>query len=437
MLKFLERSEPSLMSIYFRGSPAPRAENFGDLRSHGIDVQPAKAREGMHWALSLRHPEWGEAALFSPKDLRLPRREEIAMSAGLHRYEREAFEAAGCGIVMRVASKRASVLRDRKNALRFASAVMGREAIGLSDHASYMMWSRESVLEEVAHDADLDVGQLVCVHNVLEDGDDDGERRVLWMHTHGLAKLGAFDIDILNPSDDLAHGEGFDVVRSLMWAIVEGHVSPSESDVMLAHPGGRGCLVPAGQFMAKASAAFTDLRDAEGHTDDRSVVCEKRGGMLGMFGSKPRPNRFLSSEFRDGMTVPFTAAATELMADRARGTSKLFREFAGEFEEFGATAIAKLGYETDSGGREHLWFEVHGTTEHDMEATLGNQPFDIARMNAGDRGRHSWDRLSDWRIMTPVGSISPSQLRLARAIRENPEAVRTMAAMMAAMSGAG
>ena len=75
-------------------------------------------------------------------------------------------------------------------------------------------------------------------------------------------------------------------------------------------------------------------------------------------------------------------------AERARKSIGVFKRYMEEFAEFECPAIAKIGYETDSGkGREHLWFTVHGVGRDDLDATLESSPHDIARMKKGQRER--------------------------------------------------
>ena len=67
--------------------------------------------------------------------------------------------------------------------------------------------------------------------------------------------------------------------------------------------------------------------------------------------ARPPPGQFV-------IYVP--TSMTELMAERAKATLGVLRAMAAEFAEFEVVTIAKLGYPTRDGGKEHLWFEVHG-----------------------------------------------------------------------------
>jgi len=188
-------------------------------------------------------------------------------------------------------------------------------------------------------------------------------------------------------------------------------------------PGGLVRLVDCKTFMASAPSAEVEARDApEDHNNKRVVLCEPGGGVFARFKKGVRAAKFLKRELPERGIVPYSQAATELMAERARATIGVFAGAIAELKEFEFPTIVKMGYPTDSGGednREHLWFEVHDIGQDAIDATLVNEPFDIAAMHQGQRGRHPFDRLTDWQIMTPAGSISPQSLGGLRVIRDN------------------
>lgn len=114
------------------------------------------------------------------------------------------------------------------------------------------------------------------------------------------------------------------------------------------------------------------------------------------------------------------------MARRAHDSLPRLRALAAELAELEAVAIVKLGLDTDHGGHEHLWFEVHGFDEDAVDATLMNAPFHIARLKQGDRGRQSLAALSDWAILTPIGRIDPRSTRTLRHIRDNWDRLKAL-----------
>jgi hypothetical protein len=100
--------------------------------------------------------------------------------------------------------------------------------------------------------------------------------------------------------------------------------------------------------------------------------------------------------------------------------SKLHEEFA----QLGCRTGVKLGYPTDGGGREHMWFLVEELGAASILATLLNEPYDVSTLQRGDRGRHAVELLTDWVIHTPLGVITPRSQVVARIVRERPDEVR-------------
>ena len=117
------------------------------------------------------------------------------------------------------------------------------------------------------------------------------------------------------------------------------------------------------------------------------------------------------------------------MAGRARQTVPLLKAIREEFAGFPFPTLMKLGLPTDDGNdHEHLWFEVHAIEGDTVDATLVNQPFAIASLKAGQRGTHSLEKLSDWTLLTPAGSVTPRETRTLRELRAHKDELREMLA---------
>lgn len=447
MFGLLKREIPSIGSVYFRGSAGvpPRAEEFSYLKAYGVEIARREADKDFYWSLSLRHKKWGDAEVVALRNMAVYPEALIDWSPGLSDDEKTLAKAAGVGISVRVASTRKNVLADRKRLLRYLAWLMGDDGLVAADHGSELFWSRGMLEDELSHDADLDVEALYCIHAVTADdpengdGDDEEGPRISWLHTHGLASIGAFDFDILAPGPTLSDGPS-DPLRAIAFAILEGSVQPSTPDFHLAHPGGRIRFIPAYEFQRSAPAEFAALRTHdENHSDNRSVICEPARGLLARFRKGVRPSGFFSGTIADNTVFRFSSAASDLMAERARSTFGVFRELVGELAEFELPCVVKLGYPTagaaDPSDREHLWFEVHGVADGSIDATLVNQPHNVPSMNEGDRGTHSPELLSDWMIMTPIGPITPRQMRPAREIREDKDRFRQFMQMVAGTAG--
>src|SRR5688572_20614080 len=63
----LEAGGACLGAVLFEGIEPPRAESFAGLVRRGVELAPAPAGADAHWRLTLRHPTWGRAELFTPR----------------------------------------------------------------------------------------------------------------------------------------------------------------------------------------------------------------------------------------------------------------------------------------------------------------------------------------------------------------------------------
>ena len=414
-------------SVLFRGRLAPRAEEFAHLEHRGLTIARVEPNPEAHWAMRLWHPKWGAADVVCLRECPRPSRQLIDFDPMLTRQEREQAYLGESTVSVVLEGERQDVLRDRKTLLRFLRAVMGGDGMVAVDHTAQRFWPREALDDELCHDSDLDIESLYTLHAVTDQKDED---RVVWLHSHGLAEIGLFDFDILEPSEDLL-GRGRDALRVIAFAILEGEVNRNTPRFALMRPGGDVRFVDARDFQKRAGAAANALRVGadEEHTRNRSVLCDPAAGLLGRLFGQMIPSRLLSQAAPDEMTVPFSTAASNLMAERAKGTYLQFRQLAGEFAEFEFPVIVKLGYRVDGGGpddREHIWFHVHELRDDRIDATLESAPFSISRMRKGQRGWHLNELLTDWAILTPLGTITPRYTVPARQIRGSRDQFRQL-----------
>lgn len=416
-----------LASVLFPGGVPPRVEELSGLSPNAFTIQREPDVEGAHWWLRLTHPVWGAAEVICFRSPELPPAEIIEPCLNLTADEKAAIVDARSVVTVRLAETTSNILADRKRLLRFGRAVMDQYGIAVVDHFSWLFWSRQSLEEELAHDADLDVSALYVLHAVT----DEETGVVGWLHSHGLAEIGYFDFDVLSPSNAVL-GRGSDVLRGIAFGIIEGHIQPSMASFTIAQPGGVVSLVEASEFARRASPEVLALWPAdEDHRSKRSILCEPRTGLLSRWFNKVAPSKFLSVADPEQVLIQFSPEATDRMSRRARATYGVFRSLFEEFRELNLPIMVKCGIRTDSGGetdREHLWFSVHELADDTIDATLDNQPFDVSALHQGDRRTLSVDTLTEWRILTPAGSISPDNMTVARAIRDNKDEIKKMMA---------
>lgn len=405
------------------------------LAGTGVKVASGeKSDDG--WVLELKHPRWGKAQLIRDKQVGPPPAEDLSFMVGLDKEQLEEIKTCTSVLVLRVVPTSENVLIDRKFMLRFAAAIMGSQATAFYDLAAYRVWTSDDPADELDHDAPLDISSLFVIHCVIgdapkkkpkaktKDGDEQECEPITWMHTHGLAALGGFDIDVLRPHPD-THRGSFELFTSLAYAMLEGEIRPDSADVQLWAAGGPVDMVPAEEFEASGHAADRALRSHdEAYSTNRSVLCEPRGFAAKLLRRPRKAARAFTKPGIDEAPFAFSTETSQLMAQRAKATLSQLRAVAKEFADLSPTIVLKLGvpWQSDEGSSlEHMWFEVHAIEDDAVEATLLNEPLNVQTMHAGDRGHHPLEWLTDWQVLLPVGRITPRMGFPARMLRQNPK----------------
>jgi hypothetical protein len=420
MFDFLRRDEPALAAVHFPGSAPPPAEAFARLRAAGYELHEQRVERAL-WSLALEHPVHGSAELTGFRDGPLID-EVIRFAPRISEAERAPAMGSSSVVGVRVPARRRHVLADRKTLLRIARDVLGDDGVMVVDVMPQVPWSRAGLDDELMHDADLDIEALYSIDRVVDDPPTAlVEPDVLWLHTHGLAELGAFDIDIVAPDRAFADSCG-DLFRTLATMVLDREIRPSEDRFTFGYPDGVARLVPADKFMRQADRRFAAVRDGDDHANRRSILCEPSGRRFLGLGRRDRPEPLLSARRppAEQFVLYFPNAMSTLMAERARATIGVLRALMAEFAEFEVQALVKLGYPTSNGGSEHLWFTVHAIGDETVDATLENEPFEVD-LRPGERAERPLDLLSDWILGTPAGPITPRSMEAARSLREHAQ----------------
>lgn len=420
-MTLIDWSKPPVYEVYFPGEhpPGPNrvTDTFGQVR---VEFDQGG------WSAEIEDLQGCKVQVFCMSPPTRDPSAQVRLAWGLSDEERAEISAARAFWVVRILPGDGPVLSTRKRAMRALGELLPFGAVGAIDLASLRVWSRSAIADELLTDADLDVESLYCIHAVLDE-----RGKAAWIHTHGLGELGGFDVDLLAPSEGTKNAAPT-LIRALAYAIIEESIVVDEPIFDLARPGGAVRMVPAADFDAAGDRHFVQLRDIRNqeHTENRAVLCEpevKRRSLFRRGPTKPEPSRFVRQFGGGGIAVNFSNFASDRMAHRARQTLPFLRAISEEFGSLNLPIAAKLGCPTDSGqGNEHMWFEIHSIADQSLDATLLNQPFDIAGMNQGDRGQHPVDWLSDWMVQTPVGSITPNHFTPIHTIREHREKIERM-----------
>lgn len=411
-----QRKLDLVAEVFYHGVFPPAVHELRGLESCGVYPLRIECRADERWAARLIHDRWGSARLSCPRADRALPAPLIDMATELTQRERELLRRdARVSLRLDLPAREADLLQERKRMLRFVAAIMAEDGLAGLDHASHALWTRDRMADELQHDAALDISQMHVLHAT-------GEGRCTWLHTHGLAELGLRDFDVIEPAPALL-GPRRDLLRALALQVVE---KPRRTMISAIAGTAPIQLVPAEQFTRRAASRWTQWRDPRGHEAARVICCEadpRSSWARWRHPLAPLPARATSDESTLRLSSPlYSLAASELSARRALSTQHLLTDYHREFADLELRTVVQLRFRIDdrrsNRDHEHLWFEVHTLGSGAIEATLIHEPETISGMHKGDRAHYDIERLTDWTMHSPVGSLNPRNLQVARALRK-------------------
>ncbi len=413
----LEWSGAPEYMILFKDNKIPPMESLDPLKPTSI-----QRHEDGGWTADFRDIKGCMVSIVQQADPSIDLSNEIQMSPGLSDKEKASIAKCGSAWSVLIDAGPGLIYKARKESLIALGKILKtiKAGSGLYMNDSLRVWSIQMLADELKTDAALDIESLYVIHAVANE---DGSR---WVHTHGLSAAGGFDIDILNPSDGMLD-MCMTLIRALAFAIIDKDLTMETPVFSIAHPGGDIRMIPVDEFDAHADTRYVSIRDTdENHRSERAVMCEPNAkkGLFGLGKSRIVPSRFVMSGSSDNMIVAMSQRASDLTARRASETYPILVETLKEFESLQLPALAKVACPVDSGeGHEHIWFEIHNADMNGIDATCVNQPYNIASLDQGDRGRYGFGQISDWQIQTPIGVVNPRQLSAIRHLRANREEI--------------
>lgn len=256
--------------------------------------------------------------------------------------------------------------------------------------------------------------ELFTIHAVAGDGG-------AWLHTHGLERCGALEIETLEVPEDITGLVGH-VINSTAALWMERGVPEPKAPFDVGREITLAWLpweVALSKVSTRAAGGKQD-RD-ESHAGPRSVLFAARKGFMR---TKYEPLRSLRSILEGEPVFHVTSFETGrkmlLARERLARWTSLIERYTGTE---GWTFLVKLGYTvdgaSDAGEREHLWFLVHEVDGEAVDATLVNEPYAVGSLTNGARGRHDLGKLTDWAVLSPFGRFdSETILNLERRLAQ-------------------
>lgn len=260
---------------------------------------------------------------------------------------------------------------------------------------------------------------LFSIHDVAEPGE-----KLHWLHTHGLDRCGLVELDALE-----VPGERAGLVGELMNSVAAMFLERGLPEPGEAFAVGQGIdltWLPWSEGLGQVSdgAPGSEKDRDEAHRGARAILFAPKKAL---FGTKYQSLAVYVPVLEQNPLLYVSSAETERMALLA---SERLPRFLRLFDRYGQQDkwlfLVKLGYSVDGAeddsDREHLWFQVHARAPGEVEATLLNAPYRVARLHEGDRGRHALEHLTDWAILCEAGRFDAGSVaELERLLSEQSQ----------------
>ncbi len=303
------------------------------------------------------------------------------------------------------------------------------EAPAILDVCSTRWHPREALDEILAGDVEPPEHMLWIVHAVAATGASESEP--CWLHTHGLWRCGRPELEMLEvPRRHI--GSAGELLNAVAGRILEEPAPLPGEPFAIGHE-----LEVSLQPWEDVARYLAD--DVPGSLEDRDDgEDEHRGVRAAVCGARPTgtfrriwswPQEVIVRLDRDDAVLYLTLRSTERLARHARATwPQLAMTFAtlppplirldarpdGTSDAPSVRFIMKAGFPVDDGsdaGREHLWFIVRRFDGDRAQAELINEPMEVPQLARGDVTWIERSAISDWSVITPLGSFGPSRIK--------------------------
>ncbi|MBQ9519763.1 MAG: DUF4026 domain-containing protein [Firmicutes bacterium] len=230
-----------------------------------------------------------------------------------------------------------------------------------------------------------------------------GKKGDVWLHTHGLARCGVTELEILD-SDKDNYNNHYYVISTLAGRLLDG--SDTTEPLLIGRLSNGGSIFAAPvlwnaallKYPKNILGGIQDRKD--GHNSITSIIFLTNES--GEFCPVTDYNKILGENPLFFISSEETRRMSMLARERY---DYLKTAFAMEETHI----LIKVGLPTAHGETpEHIWFELEEFTESGFKAVLTQEPYDVPDMHEGDKGEYTADDVTDWIIFNKqYGRITP------------------------------
>ena len=243
--------------------------------------------------------------------------------------------------------------------------------------------------------------EIMWITRVIEAPEEsEPEERWAWVTTHGLARCGRVELEMLGVPSILT-SEAVHLIDGLAALTLESPLPPTGQTMSL----GPDILVS----LLPCASAVKMLEKQMPGTEIRTIPSTS---IVSSDGATICPEGALNALREGGTAVSKTTRYTKMQAALARSTWDLLLEAVvqiGESEH--AACLVQVPWtntEDENSPSEYLWFRVIKVETPTIIGSLAHAPKFASSLSEGHEEKLSIDDVTDWVVMTPVGPMGPS-----------------------------
>ncbi|MBT4584795.1 MAG: DUF2314 domain-containing protein [Phycisphaerae bacterium] len=388
----LENPLPTDIRAVVNTTDQPTVESVGDALAtyigEAIEAEEIETQDSdMLWAMRIR-------LVGLPTDM-------VVWAEKLNDASREASGIQdGWIIAMQTVLHSSDPLIHFSNIMRlFSGADLGVESV--CDLATGRWFPRQILDKLFVHDTTQPPEEVLWITRVVEAPEGgDPEEMWAWITTHGLARCGRVELEMLGVPAILT-SEAAHVVDGLAALTLETPLPPVGQAMSL----GPGILVS----LLECGTAVNMLQKEMPGSESRSVPSV---AITSPDGVSVFPEEALEALRTGDTAVSKTSRFTKRQATLARSEWKMLLDAAEQIGESDHAAcmvqVPWTNTEDDDSLSEYLWFRITKVETPNIIGTLAHEPKYATSLPEGHEEKLSVDDVTDWVVMTPVGPMGPS-----------------------------
>lgn len=243
-----------------------------------------------------------------------------------------------------------------------------------------------------------------------------GKDNEVWLHTHGLARCGVTELEILN-SDKDNYSNHYNLLSTYALYLLD----KKNENFDLESGAYIGCLINGEPVVATSRSWPIGIKEYKhlklGNLKDRKTGHNTKSSIIFLYQSEDdeKKKKVRKVSIYDkiwGDNPIFFISDEETLRMKALAIEK-FDYVKDAFNNKENHILLKIGLPLEEKGKfEHIWFELLEFKKDKFKAKLTQEPYNVDDIHTGDERWYTKEDITDWIIYTKNFSVNPDNVYL-------------------------